>query len=117
MIMEINSSTDLSFSNSNPLIKNGKPGSPINVTFLYSSIGEENITLYSIAPDNFNYTIKLENLTLAYSGSAEILSKPFSADSGVPISVSLLSYERVKDWELVAMIHNFDGAVAIITLI
>ena len=116
MIMEINSSTDLSFSNSNPLIRNGKPGTPVNVTFLYSSIGEENITLYSIAPDNFNYTIKLENLTLAYTGSAEILSRSFSANSGVPIYISLLSYETVKDWEIVAMVHNFDGAVAIVTL-
>lgn len=115
-VLEINSSTELSFSNSNPLLMNGKPGLPINITFLYSSIGEKNITLYSIAPNNFSYTIRLENLTLAYTGSAEILSKSFIAASGVPIFISLLSYEKVKDWELVAIVHNFDGAVAILTL-
>lgn len=115
-VISVNESTQLSFSNSNPLILKGKYNDPVNMSFLYSSIGEKNITLFSFAPSNFSYTVSLENLTLRYTGSSEILSSPFIVKSGNPMLLSFTANTRVMDWEIIAMTSAYNAAVAEITI-
>jgi Zn-dependent protease len=115
-VISVNESTQLSFSNSNPLILKGKYNDPVNMSFLYSSIGEKNITLFSFAPSNFSYTVSLENLTRRYTGSSEILSSPFIVKSGNPMLLSFTANTRVMDWEIIAMTSAYNAAVAEITI-
>ena len=86
------------------------------MSFIYSSIGEKNITLISFAPDNFSYAVSLENLTLQYTGSTEILSSPFIVKSGNPMLLSFTAATKVRSWEIVAMTSNYNAAIAVITL-
>ncbi len=115
-VLSVNESKQLSFSNSNPLIFNGNHKDPVNMSFIYSSIGEKNITLISFAPDNFSYAVSLENLTLQYTGSTEILSSPFIVKSGNPMLLSFTAAAKVRSWEIVAMTSNYNAAIAVITL-
>jgi Zn-dependent protease len=115
-VLSVNESRQLSFNNSNPLILKGKYKDPVNISFLYSSIGEKNITLFSFAPDNFSYTVSLENLTLRYTGSSEILSSPFTVKLGNPMLLSFMANTPVRSWEIVAMTSSYNAAIAVITI-
>ncbi|MCL4451371.1 MAG: hypothetical protein M1327_01930 [Candidatus Thermoplasmatota archaeon] len=115
-VLSVNDSRKLSFSDSNPLLIQGNYKDPINMSFIYNSIGEQNISLFSFAPENFSYAVSLENLTLRYTGSTEILSTPFLVKSGTPMLLSFSADLKVKSWAIVAMTSNYDAAVAFISL-
>ncbi len=115
-VLSVNESTQIFFSNSNPLKIDGHNGDPVNISFLYNSIGEKNITLYSMAPTNFSYTVKLGNFTLQYTGPTELLNRAFLAKSGTPLLLSFTASTPIKNWEIVAMTANYNAAIASITL-
>lgn len=115
-VLSVNESNQISFSDSNPLMMDGQHGDPVNISLIYNSIGERNITIYSLAPDNFSYIVKLENITLQYIGSTELLSSSFVVRSGIPLSLSFTANTPVKNWEIVAMTDNYNAAVALITI-
>ena len=115
-VLSVNDSRQLSFSDSNPLLMQGSYKDPVNMSFLYNSIGEQNISLFSFAPENFSYEVSMENLTLRYTGSTEILSSPFLVKSGTPMLLSFSADSKVKSWAIVAMTSNYDAAIALITL-
>ncbi len=116
-ILVVNLSSELSFSQEVPFSYSGPSGKLVNLSFVYNSIGEKNISLFSFVEQSYNYSVKIDNLSFDYTGSVQFLDKSFTASSGVPIQISLLGNQRVSNWYIIAMTAHYNAAIAVISLI
>ena len=115
-ILNVNNSGPVTFAGSSRYIKYAAPNIPFNISFSYSSNGARNLSVYFFAPDNFTYSIAVNNANFSFTGYAQLFGKSFQQPPNSPVTLSLEGSTDVNSWNVVVMTQDYQAAVTEIYL-
>lgn len=115
-VIVVNLTNQMSFNNKIPCTVTGNRSAPVLLNFTYIALNAQNFSILSFAPNSFNYSVTVNNLTFHEKGNSVPFTNLFSILPGEVLTVKLVGYRVTSAWTVLVLGQNYNAAIAYITL-